>query len=304
MSRDEIIAAIHKCARKLKRPPLRADLRKAGVSLVQVSRLFGCYTRAVRQAGLDPKGRGCLISPRDLLLDWAVCARKLGKLPFLPEYSKMGRASPGPFFRRFGTWRAVPSAFERLAKELEIENQWQDVLAMIRDHREAELRKNSLPPYARQLRSVSESARAALVPLNPRQRLALSPADGIDGRAATRRGFRKGRALAGPPLHLDGLAHEPVNELGVVFFFGMLAHRLGFRVLSFQQAFPDCEAMREVRPGHWQRVRIEFEYESRNYRIHGHRGDGCDLIVCWRHNWPGCPKSLEVVELKGLVGRL
>jgi hypothetical protein len=41
--------------------------------------------------------------------------------------------------------------------------------------------------------------------------------------------------------------------------------------------------MREVRPGHWQRVRIEFEYESRNYRIHGHRGDGCDLIVCWRY---------------------
>jgi hypothetical protein len=92
--------------------------------------------------------------------------------------------------------------------------------------------------------------------------------------------------------------------MGVVFFFGMLAHRLGFRVLSFHTRFPDCEAMREVRPGHWQRIGIEFEYESRNYRIHGHRHDGCDLIVCWRHNWPGCPKSLEVIELKKLVGSL
>lgn len=322
MSREEIIAAIQKCARKLGHPPSRAQLSQAGISLARVSRLFGCFTRALRQAGLDPKGSGCLIPTRDLLLDWAKCARKLGKLPFLSQYSKTGRCSHGPFLRRFGTWRAVPAAFQRLAQELEIENEWKDVLAMIRDRREAELRKSGRPSYSRQWGDVSESARAALLaPLSERSgrgRAAEEAPKNEDnednedsnGRRASRRKFRRGRAVAGPPLRstgltqLDGLAHEPVNELGVVFFFGMLAHRLGFRVLSFQQAFPDCEAMREVRPGHWQRVGIEFEYESRNYRIHGHRGDGCDLIVCWRHNWPGCPKSLEVVELKGLVGRL
>jgi hypothetical protein len=73
-----------------------------------------------------------------------------------------------------------------------------------------------------------------------------------------RHGGRKllpGRALAGPPMDFEGLAHEPANELGVVFFFGTQAHRLGFRVLTFQQEFPDCEAMREVRPGKWQWVR-------------------------------------------------
>jgi hypothetical protein len=26
---------------------------------------------------------------------------------------------------------------------------------------------------------------------------------------------------------------------------------------------------------------------------------GCDMIVCWEHNWPECP--LEVLELKSLV---
>jgi hypothetical protein len=102
------------------------------------------------------------------------------------------------------------------------------------------------------------------------------------------------RPLAGPPLELDALAYAPVNELGVVFAFGMLARRLGFRVFSIQQDFPDCEAMYEVRPGIWQRVRIEFEFESRNFHRHRHHPDGCDVIVCWRHNWKECPPHLEV----------
>lgn len=293
MPREEIIAAIRKCARKLKRVPKRDELSRAGVSLARVSRLFGCFSQALREAGLAGKGSGYLIPTRDLLLDWARSARKLGRLPLLSDYSEAGHSSHGPFLRRFGTWRAVPAAFQRLARELRIEDEWKDVLEMIRQRRELELRKGNRPPYSNQ----------------PAEGI-TAPVKNNDRRESLRRRFQKGRALAGPPIfttgltHLDGLAHEPVNEQGVVFFFGMLAERLGFRVLSFHTRFPDCEAMREVRPGHWQRVGIEFEYESRNYRIHGHRGDGCDLIVCWRHNWPKCPKSLEVVELKGIVGRL
>ena len=85
--------------------------------------------------------------------------------------------------------------------------------------------------------------------------------------------------------------------------FGALAHKLGFRVLTFRQGLPDYEAMREIRKGIWQRVRIEFEYESRNFQKHGHWRDECDVIVCWRHNWAGCPKNIQVVELSRLVGR-
>jgi hypothetical protein len=35
--------------------------------------------------------------------------------------------------------------------------------------------------------------------------------------------------------------------------------------------------------------------------LHGHPPDGCDLIVCWEHNWPESP--LEVVELKSALAR-
>lgn len=108
--------------------------------------------------------------------------------------------------------------------------------------------------------------------------------------------------MYGSPLLLPEMAHAPTTEAGVIFLFGLLARKLGFVVLRIQPAFPDCEAARETLKGLWQRVRIEFEFESRNFLRHRHKKDGCDIIVCWKHNWPECPKSIEVIELCKLVG--
>ena len=109
----------------------------------------------------------------------------------------------------------------------------------------------------------------------------------------------KDRPTYGPPLMPAALAHGPVNEAGVVYLFGMVAGDLGFVVTRIQSEFPDCEAMRHVEGDIWQKVRIEFEYESRNFVTHLHRVEECDVIVCWKHNWPNCP--LDVVELKSVV---
>jgi len=81
----------------------------------------------------------------------------------------------------------------------------------------------------------------------------------------------------------------------------MVSAELGFSVEAIQAAYPDCEAKRCVDPKsqRWQRVRIEFEFRSRNFN---HDPAGCDVIVCWEHNWPDCP--LEVVELKKVLSRL
>jgi hypothetical protein len=59
-----------------------------------------------------------------------------------------------------------------------------------------------------------------------------------------------------------------------------------------------------VRAEEWQNVRIEFEYESRNFRDHGHEAEECDLIVCWVHNWAECPADLEVIALKDEIEKL
>jgi hypothetical protein len=110
--------------------------------------------------------------------------------------------------------------------------------------------------------------------------------------------LREDQPVYGMPLLPTPLSHSPTNELGVVFLFGAVARELGFMVMRIQAAFPDCEAMYEVEPGRWQRVRIEFEFESRNFVSHMHEVEGCDLIVCWNHNWKNCP--LAVLELKTL----
>jgi len=114
----------------------------------------------------------------------------------------------------------------------------------------------------------------------------------------------KSRATYGNPTNFLGLRYEPLNEQGVVLLFGMLANDLGYRIEAVQKGFPDCEAMRQIAPDRWQRVNIEFEFESKNFRDHGHPLTGCDVIVCWRHNWPECPRNIELVELSSIIKSL
>jgi len=73
---------------------------------------------------------------------------------------------------------------------------------------------------------------------------------------------------------------------------------------AVQSGFPDCEAKIEVEPGRWQHFRIEFEYESLQFKKLGHDPSQCDLIVCWRHNWKTCPPHIQVLELSKLVAQL
>ena len=95
------------------------------------------------------------------------------------------------------------------------------------------------------------------------------------------------------------LVYAPTNEAGVTVLFGAVAREQGFAITRVQAAFPDCGAMRAVEPEKWQPQKLEFEYESRNFLLHLHPVDGCDGIVCWKHNWPECP--LEVLELSTMV---
>lgn len=95
-----------------------------------------------------------------------------------------------------------------------------------------------------------------------------------------------------------------MNENGVVFLFGMIAQELGYVVESITPGFPDCEAKRRISKSGdtWERVRIEFEFDSRTFLTHGHSLTGCDVIVCWQDNWPDCP--IEVLELKSAIQSL
>jgi len=110
------------------------------------------------------------------------------------------------------------------------------------------------------------------------------------------------RPVMGPPFFPGVMTNAPDNEMGVMLLFGLLAGELGFQIESARGRYPDVIARRQVRPGKWQQVRIELEYESRSFAMHKHDPSNCDVIVCWRHNWKGCPEEIEVIELRRILG--
>jgi hypothetical protein len=113
---------------------------------------------------------------------------------------------------------------------------------------------------------------------------------------------RPRRRVFGPPLNFRELRHEPINESGVIYLFGMVAGELGFLVESIAAGFPDCDAKRATRGGFYERVKIEFEYKASNFRLHGHDASQCDLVICWENDWPACP--IDVLELRQEIRRL
>jgi hypothetical protein len=100
----------------------------------------------------------------------------------------------------------------------------------------------------------------------------------------------------------NSMTKEEGRKEAILAAIKRAAAGLGLQVESVQGKFPDCIARRQVAPGKWQYLRIEFEYESKNFKLHGHDPKGCDMIVCWRHNWKECPAEIEVVELSRFFG--
>jgi hypothetical protein len=92
------------------------------------------------------------------------------------------------------------------------------------------------------------------------------------------------RSLVGDVINFRGLVYGPVNEMGVVALFARVCEEIGFIIEEIRAEFPDCIARRQVEKG-WERVAIEFEFKSSNFQQHGHDPNGCDLIVCYEHDY-------------------
>jgi len=270
--KKRIIDSIARLAKELGHTPSHAEfIARSGISAHRIMQCFEFWNDAVRAAGLCPRKRNARVGDRELLEDWGRHARRSGGLPTVHGYRRKGKFEPSTLQWRFGAWSKVPEAFRKFAKG---KQEWADVMALLpgcRGKGTSELNWDS--PLCTSLHQVQQA------PLGD-------------------------RPTYGNPTNFHALRHEPVNEQGVVLLFGMLAKQLGFLVEAVQKGFPDCEAKRQIAPERWQRVSIEFEFESRNFRDHRHPLHGCDLIVCWRHNWDDCPKHIEVLELSRVVKSL
>lgn len=274
MTKEEIIAAIRECAEKLGRTPKLMEFLTMfpKVKRKAIRREFTSYAHALEACGLEGSGVGYSYPMKTLFRNWAGVVREIQRVPSMTEYELYSRFSYQPITRRFKSWLNVPRAMAQYAINEGLQEEYADVLEIVR---------------VKQVGVMAARAATKAAPLNN----------------AGPRPVRPIIASAGPvygmPLITSPLAFGPMNEAGVLFLFGMLAERLGFIVTHVQTAFPDLQALVRVDENSCQMVKIEAEYESKNFREHMHSAKDCDLIVCWIHNWPDCP--LEVIELRSVA---
>lgn len=240
---------------------------KSGISLWQVYKHFDSFNDFVEAADLIPHTEKERIDDAELFREMKDVFVKFGGICTRTKFDKLCKYSADTYKKRFGKWNDILFEFRA----------WLD-------------NSGESFPFLSQLPNTNTSNKA---------RGSFSPEE---SEAKPTAWDSIGTMTYGSFLNFRGLQHAPVNEQGVVFLFGMVCSELGFAVEAVRTSYPDCEAKRRVKTRRgivWERVRIEFEYCSKDF---DHNPNGCDVIVCWEHNWPDCP--LEVIELKTAIQRL
>ena len=302
MTKQEISEAIVGCAQKLGRTPSIFEVMKmAQVSRRQIRAEFGSFTQALRECNLErATSSGQKVPLEPLFVDWAAVVQKVGKAPSMSEYEALSKYSCKPLVRCFGSWKQVAYGLTQFAEGRGLAEQWKaelELAAVKAGDQDAQWMLSREAPTARS-NILAASRPGMLADWRERAQTAGPMAGSTAGSAFGPAMWPEPTAgpIYGPPMWPGPLAYAPVNELGVVFLFGWMAPQLGYVVHRIQPEFPDCEAMRLVGEDRCELVKAEFEYESRNFLKHMHDVKGCNLIICWRHNWPECP--IEVLELR------
>ena len=322
---EEIVTAIKGFAEKMGRAPSLPELqREYGHHLTRalIGNRYGSYTRALEACGLRRQDRGRPRSDMELFEAWATAARRLGRVPSMGEMFSEAHIFPHCYMRRWGKWSTLREAMAEFMRTEKLEGEWPDVAELIRkksprqllkiaqvrpgEAAEAQVTGNAASPVTENaiLTSTAQTEQATAqitapailkptsetlwLPEPRRENLVLSPETVA----------RTERPIYGEPINHRCMANAPTNEDGVLGLFVAMARDLDFIVTRIQRAFPDIEALRKGKDGRWRLTLAELEYESLGFVKHGHDPRGCDLLICWIHNWRDCP--VEVIELRRL----
>ncbi len=109
------------------------------------------------------------------------------------------------------------------------------------------------------------------------------------------------RSIVSELINFRGMVYAPQTESGVLYLFGKVAEDLNMYIEELRPEAPDAIVRRFTGKG-WERLRVEFEQRSSDFKQTGRDADTCDLIVCWEHDWATCP--LEVIELRDRIREL
>jgi hypothetical protein len=271
-TRETLVEAVQNAAQKHDGGlSMRQFVHATGIrnSLIYRFFPFGGWSELRKLAGLarHPQDHEPL-TDEQLLQEFHRVASALGRLPTWNQFRALAGVAPESVSRRFGGRCGTHERYR----------DW--------------LQQNH--PGSPLLDLVPIEAQPGLAPMSTRGTIAFAGSQRAKGTGV----------VFGAPIHFRGLRHAPINEQGVVYLFGMVSSELGLIVEAIQSVYPDCEAKRCVdsKLNRWKRVGIEFEFKSSSFREHGHDPAGCDLIVCWEHDWPQCP--LEVIPLRSVIERL
>jgi hypothetical protein len=270
ITRESIIEAAKEAAKQVSDPLSRADfVRITGISKDQIYTKFpeGGWSEIRELAGLGHNPKHNLpISDDNLLKEYHRVISILEYIPTWVVFNDKANISADVISRRFGGSKVTVRRYIDWLK-----NNHPDSPLL----NEIKITEN-LPAKVKELSTSKVSSECGKV----------------DG------------PIYGAPIDFRGLRHAPINEQGVVFLFGVVSYELRFIVEAVHASYPDCEAKRCIdrNRNRWQRVRIEFEYKSSNFKDHGHNPQECDLIVCWEHDWVDCP--IEVIELRKVIKEL
>jgi hypothetical protein len=271
--KEHILQEILRVARTISPKPLTkaAFKRESEISESKVLYYFGSWNQAVEAAGLQPNPKGIPVtgykrlSGEELLEEIGNLWRNFGRRPTEAMMNSKGQFTVKPYRSRWGTFNAAIEAY---------------------------VKKYGEPQNFEGIAGEVEKSSKKVPVIIPKTFKPLPTAE------------KKRGIIYGEPIDFRGLRYAPVNEQGVVYLFGLVSRELGFLIESIRTDFPDCEGKRCLNPEgtRWQHCRIEFEYKSSNFAEHGHDSEGCDIIVCWIHDWADAP--IEVLELKSAINLL
>lgn len=275
-TKEQILDEIKRIALKLGVTSLkRNDFQKnSRISLSTVSYHYGSWNKAVKEAGLTPTDNEEILKSmhkKNIIEDSALLSELVrlyndyNTIPTESLINSKGKYSTRPYKKRWGN---ISNAFKTAQKEfnIDLKNYQEGVAIKVNNDNNSLIERMPIIPETIKLNKQK-----------PRN------------------------VIYGEPINFRGLQYAPVNEQGVVYLFGMISLELGFLIESIRTGYPDCEGKRcfDKINQQWEHVKIEFEYNSKNFIDHGHNPDECDIIVCWLHDWQDCP--IEVLELKSVI---
>lgn len=333
ISTEDCIAELRRVAQIVGREALSSKEfdHYARFSSKPVSARFGSWAAALKIAGLKPTE----LSQKAVRLSEDECVREMRRVAEIlgttslshDEFNAHARFTDYRVTRACGTWAAAlekaglgsspnynaPTSIANLAiLFLEVTtslNRLPTLVQLVRRSRHAadtfSRNRGGYNSFKRQAIEYLFSAGGRIRPRNVRAILEeelsrlQAHVSATTGQEANPKQHYQGRTL-----NFRAFMYAPTSEHDVEGMFCAIAHDLGFEIIGNRSEFPDCEARRKVKADRerWEKCLIEYEFSSRDYKKHKHPIVGCDLIVCWQHNWDDCP--IEVLVLENAIKKL